>query len=179
MILKIFLGLVIAVALFLIVAAFQPEDYRVVRSRTIAAPAATIFTQVNDFHRWTAWSPWEKLDPNMRRTYEGPADGVGAAYGWTGNSKVGEGRCTIMESRPNEFLRMRLDFVKPFVSTCTTEYLFRQEGPQTTVTWSMTGKKNFISKAMCLIMSMDRMVGGQFEAGLANLAAVSENAAKK
>jgi uncharacterized protein YndB with AHSA1/START domain len=176
---KILLLLAALIVVFLVAAAFQPEDYRVVRSRTIAAPAAIVFAPVNDFHRWTEWSPWEKLDPALQRSYEGPASGVGAVYAWKGNSQVGEGRATITESRPNELIRMRLDFLKPFESSCTAEYLFHEEGKQTTVSWSMAGKKNYVSKAMCMIMSMDKMVGGQFEEGLANLAKVSETTARQ
>lgn len=183
MIKKILLGLLVVIALFLVVAAFQPADYRVVRSASISAPASVVFSQVNDFHQWNAWSPWEKLDPAMKRTFEGPPAGVGAVYGWSGNSQVGEGRSTITESRPNELIKIRLDFVKPFVSTCNIEYTFKPEGGQTGVTWSMDGKHNYVGKVMCLGMSlftsMDKMVGGQFEEGLANLKAVSESAAKK
>lgn len=179
MIKKILIGLAALIVVFLLIAAFQPSDFRVVRSASISAPPAVVFAQVNDFHRWPAWSPWEKLDPAIKRTFEGAPAGTGAIYGWAGNSKVGEGRCTITESRPHDLIRIRLDFIKPFASISTTEYTFKQEGTQTTVTWSMAGRKNFICKAMGLVMSMDKMVGEQFEEGLANLKAISEAAAKK
>jgi Polyketide cyclase / dehydrase and lipid transport len=179
MIRKILIGLALLIVVFLVVAAFQPSDFRVARSISIAAPPAAIFPRVNDFHQWVAWSPWEKLDPEMKRTYEGPSAGSGASYGWVGNNKVGEGRATIVESRPNELIRIKLDFVKPFASTSLAEYTFRAEGNQTTVTWSMAGEKNFATKAICLIVSMDKMVGGDFEKGLADLKKVSEAGAKK
>jgi len=179
MIAKIFIGLAIALVLFLVVAAFQSPDFRVSRSIAIAAPPAAIFSYVNDFHQWPSWSPWEKLDPAMKRTFDGPNAGNGAAFGWTGNSKVGEGRATIVESHPNELIRVRLDFIKPFASTCMAEYTFQPEGGQTKVVWSMTGSKNLITKAMCLVVSMDKMMGGDFEKGLADLKRVSETAARK
>jgi hypothetical protein len=179
MIKRILLSLIAIVAVILIVAAFQPADFRVDRKISIAATPATIFAHVNDFHRWTDWSPWEKLDPEMKRTYAGAASGNGAEYGWSGNSTVGEGRATIVESRPNELIRIRLDFVKPMVSTAISEYTFQPQGNQTDVTWSMSGQKNFLTKAVCLFVSMDKMMGGDFEKGLANLKAVSESPARK
>lgn len=179
MIKKILIGLVVIVAVFLVVAAFQPEDYRVTRSAAIAAEPAVVFAQVNDLKKWDAWSPWEKLDPAMKKTHEGPAAGTGASYTWSGNSKVGEGRCTITESRPYELVRTRLDFVKPFASTCTADFTFKPDGGQTNVIWTMEGKNNFIGKAMCLVMNMDKMVGGQFAEGLANLKAIAEKTPRK
>jgi uncharacterized protein YndB with AHSA1/START domain len=179
MIKKILIALVVIVAVFLVAAAFQPEDYRVSRTALIAAEPAIVFAQVNDFKKWEAWSPWEKLDPAMSKTYEGPPAGTGASYTWAGNSDVGEGRCTITESRPNELVRTRLDFKKPFESTCTADFAFKPEGKQTSITWTMEGKNNFIGKAMCMVMNMDKMVGGQFEEGLANLKKISESGPKK
>jgi uncharacterized protein YndB with AHSA1/START domain len=171
MIKKIFLGLVAIVALFCIVAALQPADFRVSRSATIAAPPAVVFEQVNNLQNWNAWSPWAKLDPNAKNTFEGPAAGVGAVFGWAGNSQVGEGKMTIVESQPPERIVMRLDFLKPFAATSTTEFTFRPEGDQTAMTWSMSGKNEFVGKCMSLLMNCDKMVGGQFEQGLSNLSA--------
>ncbi len=179
MIKKVFITLAVIVVIFVIVAALQPADYRVTRSASVAAPSGVVFAQVNDLHKWESWSPWEKLDPAMKRVHEGAPAGTGAVYAWAGNSKVGEGRMTITESRPNELIRMKLEFIKPFASTCTTEFALKPESDQTAVTWIMTGKKDFISKAMCLFMSMDKMIGGDFEKGLANLKSLSEAAAKK
>jgi hypothetical protein len=178
--LKIILIAVAAIiVVFLIVVALQPPDYRVARSIVIPAPPSDVFAQVNDFHNWEAWSPWAKLDPAMKTTFDGPAAGAGAVYSWVGNKKVGEGRMTLTESRPNELVRIKLEFIKPFASTADTEFTFKPEGNQTTVMWAMTGQKNFISKAFCLFMNMDKMVGGDFERGLASLKAVVETAAKK
>jgi hypothetical protein len=174
MIKKILLTLVAIIAIILVIAAFQPAQFRVTRSATIAAPAAVIFPEVNDFHRWPDWSPWEKLDPTMKRTLEGPAAGVGAVYAWEGNSDVGSGKMTITESKPAEVIRIKLEFFKPMPGLCPTEFTFKPEGAGTNVTWTMTGDKNYISKVVCLFMSMDKMVGGDFEKGLASLKQVSE-----
>lgn len=178
MIKKIIVGLAAIIALILIVAAFQAEDFSVERTATISAPAAVVFGNVNELRKWEAWSPWEKLDPQMKRTYEGPASGTGAVYAWAGNSKVGEGRMTITESRPAEVIRMKLDFLKPFESTSAAVFTFKPEGQQTTVTWNMSGKKNYMSKVMCMFMSMDKMVGESFESGLAALKSLSEKPLK-
>jgi uncharacterized protein YndB with AHSA1/START domain len=172
-------GLVAAVFLLAIVVALQPAEYRVVRSATIAAPPAQVFTQVSDFHNWEAWSPWAKLDPACKNSFEGPASGTGAVFTWSGNDKVGEGRMEITECRPNEVIRIKLDFIRPFQSTSTAEFDFKPEGDQTAVTWSMFGEKGYIDKAFCLFMSMDKMIGGDFERGLAQMKAVAEAAAKK
>ena len=176
---KILIALIVIVVVFVIVVALQPADFRVTRSATIAAPPAAVFAQVNDLHNWEAWSPWAKLDPNSKIAYEGPPAGVGAAFAWSGNYEVGEGRMTITESRPNEFVQFKLDFVKPFKGTNTAEFTFKPEGNQTAVTWSMSGKKNFIMKAIGLFVSCDKMMGGFFEKGLAQMKSVAEAAAKK
>jgi len=176
---KILIGIVVVIGGFLGIVAIQPAEFRVVRSATIAAAPAAVFAQVNDFHLWQAWSPWEKIDPQMKRTYEGAPSGTGAVYGWAGNNDVGEGRMTLEESRPSELVRIRLDFLKPFAATNTAEFAFKPEGGGTSVTWSMEGKKNFVSKAFCMFMDMDKMLGGQFEKGLAQMKAVVEAPAKK
>lgn len=176
---KILLGLLLVIVLILVIAAFQSPDFKVERSITIAAPADTPFSYVNDFHRWSEWSPWAKLDPNMKETFSGPASGTGAVYQWAGDSKVGEGRMTITESRPSDLVRIKLDFLKPFEATHDTAFTFTPQSGQTQVVWTMTGKKNFISKVMCLFVSMDKMVGGDFEKGLATLKSKAEGAAKK
>ena len=119
---KILLILAAIIVIVLVAALFQPAEFRVTRSATIAAPAATVFAEINDFHRWQAWSPWEKLDPTMKRTFEGPASGVGASYGWEGNSDVGAGRMTISESKPAEIIRIKLEFLKPMQATNLTTF---------------------------------------------------------
>jgi hypothetical protein len=163
------------IVVFLIVVALQPSDFRIERSATMRAPAPAAFAQVNDFQNWQAWSPWEKVDPALKRQYDGPKAGTGAVYAWQGNKDVGEGRMTIMESRPGELVRIKLEFFKPFAATNTAEFSFKPAGADTTaVTWSMAGQNNFLSKAMCLFINMDRMVGGMFEQGLAQMKTVVE-----
>jgi len=167
------------VVVFVLVVAMQPSEFRVARSATISAPAPAVFAVVNDFHKWEAWNPWGKIDPAMRQTYEGEPAGTGAVYTWTGNKEVGEGRMMLTMSRPNELIRIKLEFFKPFAATNTAEFTFRPEGNQTVVTWSMAGENNFIAKAIHLFMNMDRMVGGQFEKGLAQMKSVVEAAPKQ
>jgi len=166
----------IAIIIFIIAAAMQPSDFRVTRTATISAPASAVFAQVNELQKWDAWSPWAKLDPDARNSFEGQASGVGAIMRWAGNNKVGQGSMTIMESRPDEFIRFKLEFLKPFAATNTAEFTFTSENDLTTVTWCMYGKNNFMGKAMGLIMSCDKTVGGQFEKGLLALKSVVEEA---
>jgi len=162
------------VVVFLIIVATRPSEFRLSRSVTIAAPAAGVFPHVNELKKWEPWSPWMKLDPNAKSTFEGPESGKGSAMSWAGNSQVGEGRMTITESKPNELVHFHLDFYKPMAGTSEAEFTFKPEGNGTTVTWSMTGKNNFIAKAMCMFMDMDKMVGGEFEKGLASLKSIAE-----
>lgn len=176
---KILIALAAIVLAFVVVAALQPSDFRVVRSATISAPASAVFAQVNDFHNSEAWSPWEKLDPAMKQTYDGSPAGTGAIYTWAGNNQVGEGRMTLTESRPTELIRIKLEFLKPFKATNTAKFTFKPVGDQTVVTWTMTGENNFIAKAVSLIMNMEKMVGGQFEKGLASMKTVVEAAPKQ
>jgi len=176
---KILIALAVIVIVFVAVVALQPSEFRVARTATISAPAPAVFAQVNDFHNWNAWSPWAKLDPAMKQTYEGAPAGTGAISTWTGNKDVGEGRMTITESRPSELVRIKLEFVKPFRATNTAEFTFKPEGDQTIVTWSMAGKNNIMAKAFGLFMNMDKMVGGDFEKGLARMKSVVEAAPKQ
>ena len=176
MLFNILIGVAAVVVLFLIVVALQPAAFRVSRTAKMKAPASAIFPHMNDMRAWLAWSPWEKVDPTMKRTYEGAAAGVGSVYSWAGNKNIGEGRCTITESRPNELVRFKLEFFKPFVATNDGEFTLKSEGDQTVVTWSMAGKKSFMFKAMGLVMSMDKMCGDQFEKGLADLKEMVETA---
>jgi uncharacterized protein YndB with AHSA1/START domain len=169
-------SVVLIVVVLLIVVALQPADYRVERSATMAAPPEAVFAQVNDFHRWEAWSPWAKLDPQMQQTFEGPAEGTGAIYSWSGNDEVGQGRMTILESRPDELVRIKLEFLAPFEATSTAEFTFRPEGDETAVTWSMTGENGFLAKAIHLFLDMDALVGRDFEKGLAQMKAAVESA---
>ncbi|MBL7685885.1 MAG: SRPBCC family protein, partial [Deltaproteobacteria bacterium] len=120
------------------------------------------------------WSPWAKLDPNAKNSFEGGPQGKGAIFRWSGNYEVGEGSMTIVETRPNEFVKIQLDFTKPFSGTNTTEFLLKPQGDQTSVTWSMYGKRNFISKAMSIFMDCDQMIGGMYEKGFENLKKIVE-----
>jgi hypothetical protein len=176
---KILIVLVAILAVFAGVVALQPTEFRIVRSATIAAPAAVVFSQVNDFHNWQAWSPWAKLDPAAKNSYEGPAARTGAIFKWSGNNQVGEGTMTLTDSQPNDLIKIKLDFVRPFVNTNAVEFTFKPQGDSTLVTWNMSGRNNFISKAFCLFMNMDKIVGGEFEKGLAEMKAIAEAAPKK
>ncbi len=179
MLIKILIALAVIVVVFVGLVALQPSEFRVARSATISAPAPAVFAQVNDFHNWEAWSPWAKLDPAMKQTYDGAPAGTGAIYTWAGNNQVGEGRMTLTESRPNELIRIKLEFLKPFEATNIAEFTFTPEDNQTAVTWSMAGKSNFIAKAVHLFVNMDKMVGGKFEEGLARMKSVVEAAPKQ
>jgi hypothetical protein len=170
----ILLGLGGVIGAFLIVVAMQPSDFKVERSATMRAPAPAAFAQVNDFQNWRGWSPWEKVDPALKRQYEGPKAGTGSVYAWQGNSDVGEGRMTITESKPGELVRIRLEFFKPFAAVNQADFTFKPAGDSTTVTWTMTGQNNFVSRAICMFVSMDKMVGGMFEQGLTQMKTVVE-----
>ena len=165
----------IAIVLVLIVLALagyvatRPADFRIVRSRTVAASPDVVHAYVSDFHKWPEWSPWEKLDPAMKREYSGAPSGTGAAYHWSGNNDVGEGHMTITDSRPPQSVTIRLEFLKPFAATNTTQFDFAPSGSGTNVTWAMAGHNNFMAKAFSAVMDMDKMVGADFEKGLAAL----------
>lgn len=173
---KVLIGLAVTVAVAVVVVALQPAEYRVARRATIAAPPAAVFAEVNDLQRFQRWNPFARLDPAARNTFEGAPAGAGAALAWSGNSQIGEGRLTITESRPAELVRMRLDFVRPFASTSVAEFTFVPEAGGTAVTWSMTGRRNFVAKAIGLVIGMDRMIGEPFEQGLAALKSMAETA---
>jgi uncharacterized protein YndB with AHSA1/START domain len=173
---KILIALAVVVVAFAAVVALQPAEFRIARTARIAAPPADVFAHVNDPKKMQAWSPFAKLDPAAQNRFEGPAAGVGAAMSWSGNRDVGEGRMTIVESRPGELVRMRLDITKPFAGTSYAEFTFRPDGAGTSVTWSLTGRNGFLARAFCLFADMDKMVGGSFEQGLAALKALTEKA---
>lgn len=166
--------IIIGIIVVFVLASRQPDDFRITRTGTIAAPASAIFPHVNNLQNWNAWSPWAKLDPQAKNSFEGPDEGVGAKMSWAGNNKVGVGSMTITESRPDDFIQFKLEFQKPMQATNTAEFTFKPEGDQTIVTWGMSGTNNFMAKVMGLIMNCDKMVAGQFEKGLANLKGVVE-----
>jgi hypothetical protein len=174
---KVLIALVILVAAFAGVVAMQPSEFEVERTAVIDAPAADVFAHVNDLHKWDAWSPWAKLDPNAKVGFEGPPAGQGSVFTWSGNDTIGEGRMTIAESRPNEQVKLDVAFVKPFEGKSSSEFTFKPEGNQTAVAWVMRAHHDFIGKAMCLIMNGRKMMGGEMEKGLAQLKAVAEKPA--
>ncbi len=158
----------------LVLAALQPDSFRIERKTVIKAAPEKVFAHLEDFHAWGAWSPWEKMDPAMQREFTGPASGKGAAYAWNGNKKVGSGRMEILEAVPGQQLLVKLDFLSPFEAHNTAEFTLTPVADGTEVNWAMYGPQTFIGKVMCLIFSMERMVGPDFEAGLASLKAISE-----
>jgi Polyketide cyclase / dehydrase and lipid transport len=178
MLMPILIAIAAIIVVLVIIIAMRPADFRITRAANMPAPPVAVFAQVNDFHKWEAWSPWAKLDPACRYAYAGSASGTGAIFRWSGDTKVGEGKMTILESRPDELIRIKLEFLKPFRATSTSEFSFTPEGNQTAVTWSMSGKNTFMAKAMGLVMNCDKMVGRDFERGLTNLKTILETAMK-
>jgi hypothetical protein len=172
------IALAAVVIVFVAVVAMRPSEFRIARSATMSAPASDVFAQVNDFHKWEAWSPWAKLDPAAKNTYEGAPAGTGAVFTWSGNSQVGEGTMTMTECDLNDRIMINLEFRKPFKATNTAEFTFKSHGHQTEVTWSMSGRSNFVHKAFGLFMNMDKMVGGEFEKGLASMKSIVESTKK-
>lgn len=175
---KILIGLAAIVVVLALVVATRPPTFHIERSITMAAPPDLAFAEVNDFHAWPGWSPWEKLDPGMKKTFEGAPSGAGSVYSWVGNDKVGEGRMTIERSDKPSLVSIKLEFLKPFAATNQATFTFVPAGAGTKVTWAMDGRKNFMAKAFHMVMDMDKMVGGDFERGLIAMKAAAEAAAK-
>ena len=162
-------GVVALLVGLLVYAATRPNAFRVQRSATVPAPPEAVYGRIADFHHWPDWSPWEKIDPNMKRTHAGPESGPGASYEWEGNKKVGRGRMTITDaSRPSR-VTIQLDFLKPFEAHHTVEFTLEPNSTGTHVTWAMFGRQPYLFKVMTLFFNMDRAVGRDFEKGLANL----------
>jgi hypothetical protein len=164
----------IVLAVVLILAALQPDSFRVERKATVKADPGKVFPCINDFHNWAAWSPFEKLDPNMQKTFSGAGSGKGAVYEWNGNNKAGTGRMEILESSAPNKITIKLDFLKPFEGHNTSEFTMSPKGDSTEVTWAMFGHSPFMAKIMHVFVSMDKLMGRDFESGLANLTAVAE-----
>lgn len=150
------------------------STYEVTRTAVIPAPADEIFPLVNSFHEWTKWSPWESVDPSMQRSYTGTDSGVGAKYAWSGNRKAGSGTMEIIKSTAPNSIRIRLEFTKPFKTVNPTTFTFTPAGNGTQVTWTMTGENTGLGKIFALFMNMDKMVGADFDKGLASLAAAAQ-----
>jgi uncharacterized protein YndB with AHSA1/START domain len=171
-----FIGIIVVLLIVgvLLTAATRPDTFIVQRTAVIKAPPDKVFPYINDFERWTAWSPWEKKDPAMKRSYGAAKSGKGAKYAWEGNSEVGQGSMEIAESVAPQRVALRLDFVKPFEAHNNVEFVLKPEGGATRVSWRMEGPVPYLAKIVHLFMNMDKMVGGDFEAGLANLKAAAE-----
>ncbi len=170
---KLGIAVLLLVVVLGILVATRPDAFRVERSVTVTAPAEVVFAQLNDFHLWSAWSPWEKMDPGTKKTYGGSPAGTGATYHWVGE-KVGEGQMSLTESKPHEHLAIKLEFLKPFQATNDVEFNLKPASNGVSVSWSMVGKNNFLMKAFSLFVNMDERVGKDFENGLAELKQVSE-----
>jgi uncharacterized protein YndB with AHSA1/START domain len=164
-----------ALVVLAVVIATRPAEFRIERSLVVAAPPERIYPRIADFHGWDAWSPWAKLDPKMKTTFSGKDGEVGAGYAWAGDDKVGEGRMTLTEVAPPRRVAIRLEFLKPFASTNQAVFDLTGEQGGTRVAWIMTGRNDFVGKAFSLLMNMDKMVGSDFEKGLASLKAAAES----
>jgi uncharacterized protein YndB with AHSA1/START domain len=165
---------VVLIAAILIHAVTKPDTFRIQRSAVIAAPPEKIFAVINDHHQWGAWSPWEKPDPAMKRTYSGAASGKGAIYEWDGNNQIGAGRSEIVDSVPPSKITMTLDMIRPFEAHNMVEFTLNPKDGSTNVSWAMHGPQPYMMKVMSIIMNSDKMVGGQFETGLGNLKTLAE-----
>jgi len=174
---KILAVLIVVIAAFAGYVALQPDELVIQRQQAINAAPDKVFAQVNDLHKWDAWSPWAKIDPKAKIGFEGPAAGKDASFTWSGNDTIGEGRMTIVESRPAEVVDINVAFTKPFENTSSSKFEFTPKADQTLVTWTMSGKQNYLEKAMCIIFRGKAMVGGEMANGLSNLKAVSEGGA--
>ena len=168
------IGAIIAIAAILIYAVTRPNAFRIERYTLINASSEAIFAQLNNFHAWEAWSPWEKLDPAVKRTYSGADAGVGAKYAWVGNRELGAGNMEIIASTLNTSLIITIEFLVPFKAINTIEFNLTEEGSATKVTEAMYGPSPFVSKLMGLVFSMDKMVGSKFDEGLAAIKAIVE-----
>ena len=166
--------LAVAIAVVLLLALTKPNTFTVQRAISIKAPAEKIFPVINDFHQWVAWSPYENKDPAMKRTYSGAENGKGAVYAWDGNSNVGSGRMEILDTSVPSKIVIKLDFFKPFEGHNTAEFTMLPQGDATNLTWVMRGPAVFVSKVMQVFMNLDKMIGKDFEAGLANLKKLTE-----
>ena len=167
-------AVVLAIAAVLVVAAFKPDTFKVQRRAVIKAPPEKIYPLLSDFQRWGAWSPWEKKDPSMKRSFGGPKEGKGSTYAWDGDKNVGQGRMEIVEATAPSKVALKLDFVKPFEAHNTVQFDLIPKGELTEVVWDMQGPVPYVGKIMHVFVNMDRMVGADFEAGLANLKPVAE-----
>ncbi len=171
---KIGLAVLAVVTVFLAYVALQPADYEISREITINAPAEKIFPYLNNQKLAEQWGPWLETDPDAKMTYSGPDEGVGAKASWDGGKQLGTGSAMIVESVPNQKVGIRLEYVKPMGMTQDAQYLVTSQGAQSVVTWKVQGRNSFLGRMMCVFINMDKMVGGMFEKGLANLKTLAE-----
>ncbi len=179
MLAKIGIGLAVVLGIVVALVASQPDEFHVERTATVGAPPAVVHSILDDFHNWSEWSPWDKLDPNLKREFSGPESGVGAGYAWVGNDDVGQGSMRITQSEPPNLVRLDLDFVTPFEAHNQVSFSLAPAAEGTRVTWAMDGDNDFVAKAFGLVMDVDDMVGKDFEAGLASLGALAAKQARE
>jgi hypothetical protein len=174
MMVKIAIAIAALIVVVLVLAALKPDTFRLERSTMVQAGPERIFPSINDFHNWTAWSPFEKVDPDVKKTYSGPSSGKGAIYEWNGNSKVGQGRMEILDSVAPNKVTIKLDFLKPFEAHNVAEFTMTPKGSATEVKWAMVGPSPFMMKVMYVFVNMDKMLGKDFDSGLAAIKAIAE-----
>ncbi len=179
MTLYLLLGLAAIIVAFVLIVALQPAAFTIARQTAINAAPKDVFGYANDLHKFQEFSPFVDFDPAAKTEFTGPAAGVGAVFKWNGNNKAGQGVMTVIESRPPELVRLRLEFLRPFKATNTAEFTFKPQGGQTVAIWSMSGKNNFMGKTFSLCLNSDKMIGREFEKGLAKLKQLCERVAVK
>jgi len=166
---KILIILVLLIACFGVVVAMQPDEFEIERTASVDASASEVFDQINNLRKWHEWSPWAKMDPNAKKSFEGPVEGEDAMMHWSGNMEVGVGSMKIVKSNPGEFVQLDMEFLEPLPGKSKVEFKLVPDGSKTNVSWSMSGKHNYVQKAMCLVFNGKKMVGEQFDQGLMNL----------
>jgi uncharacterized protein YndB with AHSA1/START domain len=171
------IALALVLAVLAVVVAWQPDTYQLERSTTIDAPAERVFAQVNDFKAWDRWTPWKKDDSNLKTKFPDPSFGEGATFSWSGDAEAGEGTLTILESKPGELVQLEQEFRRPVAGKCQMAFVLDPEGDKTRLTWKMSGDKNFIAKAVCLVMDLEKTLGPQLEKGLAAIKVAAEESA--
>jgi hypothetical protein len=176
---KILGGIAVVLAGFLIFVATRPAQYHVERKVAIDAPVEIIYAELEDLRRWAAWSPWDKIDPNLKKTFQGPERGAGQSYTWQGNSEVGKGKMTIEHAEPLKHVSYKLEFIEPMEGRARADMKIAQAGDKNEVTWGIDGENNFVGKLFCVFVDMDKMLGGEFEKGLAQLKVITEAEAEK
>ena len=171
---RIAISLAVIIAVLLLFATTKPDTFRVERTMSIKAPPEKVYALINDFHEWKSWSPFEKLDTTMNKTFSGAMNGKGAVYEWSGNSNAGSGRMEITDTVQYSKITIKLDFITPFEGHNTAEFILQSDGENTKVTWAMYGPNLYLGKVMSIFFSMDAMLGSEFNKGLADIKLLSE-----